>query len=115
MPLFDNALTLMANALDAAVTHAQLHSGAPGAAGASNQIGTRVAVNISVDADGDLTLASALSFTGLTPNGAVQYVSLWSAASAGTCYGTFVLTGDTTANAAGEYQVTGITITSTAS
>lgn len=114
MALNDAALVVGANAIDAAITHFQLHSGARGAAGTTNQIGTRVAVNGTVDGDGDITWTST-AFTGLTANQAVAEVSYWSAATAGTYYGGATLTGDTTANAAGAYTVTSVTETSTAS
>ena len=113
MAFNDAALVLAANAVDGAITHMQLHSGARGADGTTNQIGTRVAVNGSVDADGDITWSS-VAFTGLAASQAVAEVSYWSASTAGTYYGGSVLTGDATANAAGEYTVTSVTETSTA-
>lgn len=112
--LNDAALVLAANAVDGAITHMQLHSGAPGAAGTSNAVGSRVAVNGTVDADGDISWSN-VAFTGLTANQAVSYVSYWSAATGGTYYGSAALTGDATANSAGEYTVTSVTETSTAS
>jgi hypothetical protein len=120
MALNDAALVLAANAIDTAVTHMQLHSSAPGAAGTTGALGSRVAVNGSVDADGDITWTS-VAFTGLGANQAVAYVSYWAGAgtgtpaSGGTFYGSSALTGDTAANAAGEYTVTSVTETSTAS
>lgn len=114
MALNDAALVLAANAVDGAITHMQLHSGAPGAAGTSNAVGTRVAVNGTVDSDGDITWSN-VAFTGLTASQAVSYISYWSASSSGTYYGSAALTGDATANAAGEYTVTSVTETSTAS
>jgi hypothetical protein len=114
MALNDAALVLAANAVDGAITHMQLHSGARGAAGTTNQVGSRVAVNGSVDADGDITWTN-VAFTGLTANQAVAEVSYWSASTGGTYYGGAALTGDATANAAGEYTVTSVTETSTAS
>lgn len=112
--LNDAALVLAANAIDAAVTHMQLHSDAPGAAGTTNAVGSRVAVNGAVDGDGDITWGP-VAFTGLTASQAVSYVSYWSAATGGTYYGSALLAGDGTANAAGEYTVTSVTETSTAS
>jgi hypothetical protein len=41
-------------------------------------------------------------------------VSLWSAITAGTWYGNFALTGDQTANAAGEYTVTALNLNGSA-
>jgi len=111
--LNDPALVVGANAIDVAITHFQLHSGARGAAGTLLAVGTRVAVNGVVDADGDIVWTST-AFTGLPANQAVAEVSYWSALTAGTYYGGAALTGDATANAAGEYTVTSVTETSTA-
>lgn len=102
--LTDAALVVASNAVDAAVTHMQAHSGARGASGTTNVVGSRVAVNGTVDADGDIVWVG--NFTGLTANQAVAEISLWSAASAGTYYGGGALTGDTTANSAGEFTAT---------
>jgi hypothetical protein len=111
--LNDAALVVGANAIDGVISHMQLHSGARGAAGTTNVVGTRVAVNGTVDADGDITWTNT-AFTGLTANQAVAEVSYWSASSGGTYYGGAALSGDTTANSAGEYTVTSVTETSTA-
>ena len=112
--LNDAALVVAANAVDTAITHMQLHSGARGAAGTTNAVGSRVAVNGTVDGDGDITWTN-VAFTGLAANQTVTEVSYWSAASGGTYYGGATLSGDTAANAAGEYTVTQVTETSTAS
>jgi len=104
--LADATLTIASNAVVAAITHAQLHSGARGAAGTTNAIGTRVAFAGSVDGDGDITWTGPFNFTGLGASTAVQEISFWSASSGGTYRGGGTLTGDTTANAAGEYTVT---------
>lgn len=114
MALSDAALVTGANAIDTAITHFQLHSGARGAAGTTNAVGSRVAVNGTVDADGDITWTNT-AFTGLSANQAVAEVSYWTASTGGTYYGGATLTGDTTANSAGEYTVTSVTETSTAS
>lgn len=114
MALNDAALVLAANAVDGAITHMQLHSGARGADGTTNAVGSRVAVNGTVDGDGDITWSN-VAFTGLTASQAVAEVSYWSASSGGTYYGGAALTGDATANAAGEYTVTSVTESSTAS
>src|SRR5262245_23918993 len=115
MPLNNPAMVVAANALRSAITHAQIHSGDPGAAGTSNAITgpARQAITWSAaTADGDFGLSSTLAFTGAPANNAVTYISVWSAAGSGspptggTWYGNFALTGDATANAAGEYNVT---------
>lgn len=98
-------LTIGADAMEAAVTHLQLHNGAPGAGYTTNVVGTRVAVTGKVTGNQALTFAGA--WTGLTANQAVTHVSYWSASTAGTNYGGSAIgTGDTAANAAGEYNVT---------
>lgn len=114
MAFNDTMLVLMANSADTAITHMQLHSGARGASGTTNVIGTRVAANGTVDGDGDITWTN-LAFTGLGANQAVAEISYWSASSSGTYYGGAVLSGDANANAAGEYTVDSVTETSTAS
>lgn len=114
MTLSDAALTTGATAIKNAISHFQLHSGAPGAAGTTNVVGSRVASSGTVDADGDITWSS-IAFTGLSANQPVAFVSYWSASTGGTFQGSAALTGDTTANAAGEYTVTSIVETSTAS
>jgi hypothetical protein len=118
MALNDAALVVAANALDAAITHVQIHAGDPGAAGTSNLAGgspARQAVTLGVDGDGDITLTTPVTFTGITASSATTFISVWSALTAGTHYGNFALTGDQTANAAGEYELTALTLTGTAS
>jgi hypothetical protein len=112
--LNDAALVLAANAVDTAITHMQLYSAATNSAGTTNAVGSRVAVNGTVDADGDITWTNT-AFTGLTASQAVHSVGYFTASTGGTFYGSTVLTGDATANAAGEYTVTSITETGTAS
>jgi hypothetical protein len=110
--LNDTILTSMATHASGLITHIQLHSGLPGAAGTSNvTTAARVATagKTSVDADGDITW-TGLNFTGVAANGGATHISYWSAVSAGTYYGYGVLSGgDTTANAAGEFNVTSFT------
>ena len=114
MALNDAALTLAANAVDTAITHMQLHSSNPGAAGTTGAVGSRVAVNGAVDSDGDITWTN-VAFSGLTANQTVSHVSYWSAATSGTFYGSAALSGDSQANAAGSYTVTSVAENSTAS
>lgn len=114
MALSNAALVAAAEAVEDAVTHMQLHSAAPGPNGTANTIGTRVAVTGSVDGDGDITWTS-IHFTGLDPEQAVHSVSYWSADTGGVFLGSSVLTGDATANSGGEYTVTSVTESSTAS
>jgi hypothetical protein len=115
MPLDDAALQLMANALDAAITHVRFHSADPGSGETSALGAARQAIAFTADADGDLTLDAPVSITGLAASQAVTWVTLWSASTAGTRYGKFQLTGDTAANASGEFNLAALTITGTAS
>jgi hypothetical protein len=107
--MFNDAGGVVAgNAIDAAITHMQLHSSNTGPTWATNAVGSRVAVNGSVDADSDITWTN-IAFTGLSANQAVGGISYWSASSGGTCYGGSSTSGDATANSAGEYTVTSVT------
>jgi hypothetical protein len=114
MALADATLTIGATAIRDSITHFQLHSASPGAAGTTAAVGTRVANTGAVDGDGDITW-STINFTGLTANQGVTHVTAWSAITGGTYRGQWALSGDLAANAAGEYTVTSITETSTAS
>ena len=114
MALNDAALTVGATAVKSAITHFQLYSAATNSAGTTNAVGSRVANTGTVDADGDITW-STIAFTGLSASQAVHSVGYWSASTSGTFYGVTVLTGDATANAAGEYTVTSVVETGTAS
>lgn len=115
MPLDDAALALMATALDTAITHVRFHSADPGSGETSALGAGRSTISLTTDADGDFTLDAPVNITGLSASQAVTWVTLWSASSAGTRYGKFQLTGDTAANAAGEYSLTALPITGTAS
>jgi hypothetical protein len=115
MAFNDAALIVGATAMRNVVTHFQLHSGAPGAAGTTNvtTAARQPTGTGTIDADGDITWGP-VNFTGVAANGAVTHVTYWSAITGGTIYGQAALTGDATANAAGEYTVTSVTETSTA-
>lgn len=114
MALNDAALVLAANAVDTAIGYMQLHSTNVGGAWGTNAVGSRVAVNGTVDADGDISWTN-VTFTGLTANQAIGGVSYWSAPTGGINYGGAVVTGDANANSAGEYTLTSVTETSSAS
>lgn len=112
--LSDAALTTGATAIKNEITHMQLHSTNVGGAWATGAVGSRVAVSGSVDSDGDITWTN-VAFTGLSANQAVGGISYWTASTGGSNRGGSALTGDATANSAGEYTVTSVTETSTAS
>lgn len=107
MPLNNAAMIVAANALRSAITHMQSHNGDPGVAGTSNlTTAARQAITWgSATNDGDFDLSSPITFSGITPNGAVTYVSLWGALNGGTWYGNFALAGDLTANSSGLFSV----------
>lgn len=102
------ALVTAGTALNDKHKFIQLHSDTPGAAGANNIIGgARKPLTMTVGAGGTLTLSGTISYTGLTPNGAVKFVTIWDLETGGVLQGTYALIGDSTANSAGEYQITG--------
>lgn len=113
MPLNDTALNVMADALRAVATHISLHSADPGSTGTNATTAARVAASWPAASTGDLTITNK-SFTGGAANGAVTWVGLWSASTAGTFYGGFQIptggTNDLTFNASGEYTLTSMVI-----
>lgn len=114
--LNDTALNAGNAAIQALITHAQLHTAEPNAAGTTNvATSARRPITWETAANGDLIVTADAAFTGGAASGPSTYVSLWSASSAGTCYGYYLLVGDVTFNAAGEYTLTGVTITGSAS
>ena len=114
MAFNDAGLVIAANALDTAITHMSLHTTGAVTSSGNESTAARVAVNGSVDADGDITWTS-IAFTGGAASGPVVRVGYWSASTSGTYYGGSLLSGDQAFNAAGEYTVTSVTETSTAS
>lgn len=108
------ALNTGGTAIKNEITHMQLHSTNVGGTWATGAVGTRVAVTGAVAAGGTITWSN-IAFTGLTANQAVGGVSYWTALTGGSNRGGSALTGDTTANAAGEFTVTSVTETASAS
>lgn len=117
MPLNNTAMVAAANSLRTALAYAQLHSAAAGSSGTSNvTTAARQAVTwAAATGAGSFSLASQINFTGGAANGAVYSVTLWSASTSGTFYGEFPLTGDTAFNSSGNYAVTAIDLTGSAS
>ena len=113
MPLTDASLQSLGNHLAGLITHLAIHTADPGTTGTSPSAAARQPVTWTVDADGDLTLSAPVNFTGGAANGAATYVAGWSALTAGTFRGAWVLTGDTTFNSAGQYTVSALTINGT--
>jgi len=115
MALNDTILNIGNAAMQTAMTHLAIHTAQPDAAGSNQASSARQSITWVTAANGDLVATVDLAFTGGASSGAATHAGFWSAVSAGTFYGWQVLTGDQTFNAAGEYTVTGITITGTAS
>lgn len=113
--LNDTLLNIGVTAMQNAATHALLYSAAPNAAGTTNQTTAALAaITWDTAANGDMILTTDEVFTGGAASGACTHVGLWNSTQT-TFYGYFALTGDQTFSAAGEYTLTGITITGTAS
>lgn len=115
MTLAASALVDAANGVNAVVTHLQLHSASPGAAGTTSPVGTRSAIGAkAVNGTTGVISWTNTAFTGLTANQTVTHVSYWTASTGGTFKGSQALTGDAAANAAGAYTVTSVTETPSA-
>jgi hypothetical protein len=113
--LNDTLLNIGNGAMQAVATHAGLFTAEPNAAGTTNVAASaRQPITWVTAANGDMIVTADASFTGGTASGACTHVGLWSALTSGTFYGYFALTGDQAFNAAGEYVLTGLTITGTA-
>lgn len=110
MALNDTALNLMATALGGAAQYLSLHSATPDATGSSETTAGRQSAGWAAASGGDIAITAAKPFTGGASNGAVTHVGLWSAATAGTFYGSFAVTGDQSFNSAGEYTLDTLTI-----
>lgn len=106
--LTDAALVLASNAVDGAITHFSLHTTGAVTSSANESTAPRVAVNGTVDADGDITWTST-AFTGGAANGPVVRVGYWTASTGGTYLGGSLLVGDQAFNAAGQYTVNSVT------
>lgn len=112
------ALVVGSNAIDSAITHMQLYSGSTDTAGTLNAVGTRVAITAGmgvVGGTGNIVWTGIPMFTGLAANQAIARVGYFNALTGGTFYGSTALTGDATANAAGEYTVTQVAENASAS
>ena len=112
-------LALGSTTMRDSITHFQLHNGPRGAEGTTNAIGARVAVSGAPGTvngtTGAITWPGPYLVQSLTANqglagGATNFeVSYWSAGTGGTYRGGATLTGDTSANAAGDYTITSVT------
>ena len=103
--LNNTALVIAANALATEYDYISLHSSGPVTSSANETTAPRVLAGWAVSAAGVLSFTNK-AFTGGAANGAVVRVGYWTAASGGTYGGGFLLSGDQTFNASGEYTVT---------
>lgn len=116
MALNNTAMAVGGTAIKALLAYAQLHSASAGGSFTSNVTSAaRQAITwAAITGPGSFSLTSAIAFTGGGANNPVYSVTLWSAITGGTCYGEFPLTGDTAFNAAGQYSVTALDFTGSA-
>lgn len=103
MPFSTTALNEALNGI--IVDRIQLHSGDPGGSGTTSQLGTKVAATFAAASSGQRLLSADVLVTGLAANQTVTWFSVW--LNTGTVFkGGFQITsGDTQANAAGEYTL----------
>jgi hypothetical protein len=120
MALNDAILNIGAAAMQAAMTHMGLHTAAPNTSGSNPALSARQAITWETAANGDMIATVDLPFTGGAASGPVTHAGFWSSAgtgsppTGGTFYGAYPVTGDATFNADGEYTVTSITLTGSA-
>lgn len=90
----------------------RLHSGDPGAAGANNALGASTsAATFAAAASGARALQSDVTVTGLSASQSVTYFSVWDNSGPTFLGSGQITTGDTAANAAGEYTLKATTTT----
>lgn len=100
-----------AAAIAADITKIRLHTADPSASSGSTFLTTAADKTVTCTSSGGVVTVPSTAFTGGAANGACTHVSVWS----GTTYrGGFALTGDASFNAAGEFTVTSVTITGSA-
>ena len=115
MALNDTALNVAGDAIAAAYPWIALHTSGTVADSTNESSAGRLAAGWSSATSGGNITAGPLNFTGATPDGSIVRVGYWSAETGGTYGGGSLLTGDQSANAAGDYTVTSITETGSAS
>ncbi|HWU23096.1 MAG TPA: hypothetical protein VN088_16280 [Nocardioides sp.] len=110
MSLSASELQALASDLAADAKFLSVNTADPGTTGANESSAARQAV--ACTASGGVTTVPACAFTGGAASGAATWVSLWSAATGGTYLGKSQITsGDTTFNAAGQFDTSSFTVT----
>jgi len=113
MALQTAALNAAVDAIVALTGFASIHTADPGGTGASEVSGggyARQAVTWTAASNGSRSANATLAFSAAAST-AANFVGLWSAVTGGTWYGGEALAGDNAFNAAGDYNVTVLTIT----
>lgn len=113
MGLSTGVLDVAVDAATDLMVYASLHSALPNASGSNEVTGggyARQACIFGAPTGGVGSLTGTLTFAG-PASSAVTHIGFWSAVTAGTFRGAKALTGDQTFNAAGEYEVTAVTVT----
>lgn len=111
----DTALNVGMDAIAAAFPYLSIHTATPNSSGSNESTAARQAASWASASGGDLALSGTVSFTGGAASGPGVAIGFWSASSSGTFGGYVAATGDQTFNAAGQMNVTGITIPGSAS
>ncbi|TDO18126.1 hypothetical protein EV580_1308 [Mycobacterium sp. BK086] len=113
MPFSNAAMVVGTNAIRSACGGMRLHTDNPGDGAAANRSSAPMQVPTwtVVTGDGDYGLAAPVNFTGCAPNGDIKWVSLWTNTSPGAVWmGNFLLSGDLTADADGNYTVSALAV-----
>lgn len=116
MALNPTGLAFAITSLQTGLVYAQIHSGAAGPGTDNIAVTGRQPVYWTVPSSGTFGLASPIKFTGGPSYGTAYSVTLWDQETEGTMMGEVIFSGgDTTFNGDGQYQVTAIDFTMTAS
>ena len=84
----------------------RLHSGDPGAAGTANELGSLETATFDAASDGERALSANVEVTGLTASQSVTWFSVWNSTGPAFLGKGQIVSGDTQANAAGEFTLT---------
>ena len=116
MALNPTGLEFAINSLQTGLLYAQIHSGAASDGTENIAVTGRQPVYWTAPDEGAFGLASPLNFIGGPSYGDAYSITLWDQETEGTMMGEVIFSGgDTTFNGDGQYQVTAIDFTMTAS
>jgi hypothetical protein len=112
MAFNDALLSVGATAMQAAATHASIHTALPDGTGSNESTAGREVIPWdAVGGSGDMVVTTDIVFTGGAPSGPATYIGFWDGVGpGGTWYGFFALTGDLAFNAAGELTIAAGTV-----